>query len=159
MKSCQTQNTSRPLLGASRHPLQEVLYAPLAKMPVYRRRSPCLQEIHSGCCGAHTGMRTLANKVLRAGYFWPIMKQDAKHLVSRCERCQKHSPLIHQPAEPLTIMLSPCPFTHWGIDIVGSFPIASDQRKFLLVAIDYFTKCVEPEPLACITEGEVMKFI
>ncbi|KAL0431963.1 UNVERIFIED_CONTAM: Transposon Ty3-G Gag-Pol polyprotein [Sesamum radiatum] len=86
-----------------------------------------LQEIHSGCCGAHTGTWTLANKTLRAGYFWPTMKQDAKHL--------------------------------WGMDIVGPFPVASSQRKFLLVAIDYFTKWVEAEPLARITEGEVMKFI
>ncbi|KAL0445055.1 UNVERIFIED_CONTAM: Pro-Pol polyprotein [Sesamum latifolium] len=39
-----------------------------------------LQEIHSSC-GAHVGTWTLANKALRAGYFWPIMKQDAKHLV------------------------------------------------------------------------------
>ncbi|KAL0445060.1 UNVERIFIED_CONTAM: hypothetical protein Slati_2228700 [Sesamum latifolium] len=29
-----------------------------------------LQEIHSGCCGAHAGTSTLANKALRAGYFW-----------------------------------------------------------------------------------------
>ncbi|KAL0288155.1 UNVERIFIED_CONTAM: hypothetical protein Sradi_7105100 [Sesamum radiatum] len=56
-------------------------------------------------------------------------------------------------------MLSPCTFTQWGIDIVGPFPVASDQRKFLLVAIDYFTKWVEAEPLAHITEGEVMRFI
>ncbi|KAL0361929.1 UNVERIFIED_CONTAM: hypothetical protein Sradi_3877400 [Sesamum radiatum] len=82
------------------------------------------------------------------------MKQGAKHLVSKCERCQKHSSLIHQPAEPLTTMLAPCPFTQWGMDIVGPFPVASDQRKFLLVAIDYFTKWVEAEPLARITKGE-----
>ncbi|KAL0402390.1 UNVERIFIED_CONTAM: hypothetical protein Slati_4268900 [Sesamum latifolium] len=118
-----------------------------------------LQEIHSGCYGAHAGTWTLANKALRAGYFWPTMKQDAKHLVSKCERCQKHSSLIHQPVEPLTTMLSSCPFTQWGIDIVGPFPVASGQRKFLLVAIDYFTKWVEAEPLARITEGEVIKFI
>ncbi|KAL0451769.1 UNVERIFIED_CONTAM: hypothetical protein Slati_1155000 [Sesamum latifolium] len=36
-----------------------------------------LQEIHSGCCGAHAGTRILANKALRAVYFWPTMKQDA----------------------------------------------------------------------------------
>ncbi|KAL0410829.1 UNVERIFIED_CONTAM: hypothetical protein Slati_3672600 [Sesamum latifolium] len=118
-----------------------------------------LQEIHSGCCGAHVGTRILANKALRAGYFWPTMKQDAIRLVSKCERCQKHSSLIHQPAEPLTTMLSPCPFRQWGIDIVGPFPLAAGQRKFLLVAVDYFTKWVEAEPLARITEGEVMKFI
>ncbi|KAL0427954.1 UNVERIFIED_CONTAM: hypothetical protein Slati_2970200 [Sesamum latifolium] len=56
-------------------------------------------------------------------------------------------------------MLSPCPFRQWGIDIVGPFPLAAGQRKFLLVAVDYFTKWVEAEPLARITEGEVMKFI
>ncbi|KAL0447794.1 UNVERIFIED_CONTAM: hypothetical protein Slati_1907300 [Sesamum latifolium] len=86
-----------------------------------------LQEIHSGCCGAHVGTRILANKALRAEYFWPTMKQDAIQI--------------------------------WGMDIVGPFLLAAGQRKFLLVAIDYFTKWVEAEPLARITEGEVMKFI
>ncbi|KAL0399983.1 UNVERIFIED_CONTAM: hypothetical protein Sradi_2341600 [Sesamum radiatum] len=47
----------------------------------------------------------------------------------------------------------------WGIDIVGPFPLAAGQRKFPLVAVDYFTKWVEAEPMARITEGEVMKFI
>ncbi|KAL0458916.1 UNVERIFIED_CONTAM: hypothetical protein Slati_0518800 [Sesamum latifolium] len=53
----------------------------------------------------------------------------------------------------------PCPFRQWGIDIVGPFPLAAGQRKFLLVAVDYFTKWIKAEPLARITEGEVMKFI
>ncbi|KAL0367314.1 UNVERIFIED_CONTAM: Ribonuclease HI [Sesamum radiatum] len=101
-----------------------------------------LQEIHGGCCGAHAGTRILANKALRAGYFWLTMKQDAIRLVSKCERCQKNSSLIHQLAEPITTMLSPCPFMQWGIDIVGPFPVAASQRKFLLVAIDYFSKWV-----------------
>ncbi|KAL0427463.1 UNVERIFIED_CONTAM: hypothetical protein Slati_2921100 [Sesamum latifolium] len=87
------------------------------------------------------------------------MKQDARYLVNKCKKCQKHTTLTHQPAEPLSVMLSPCPFSKWGMDIVGPFPLASEQRKFLLVAIDYFTKWVETEPLARITEGEVMKLI
>ncbi|KAL0355399.1 UNVERIFIED_CONTAM: hypothetical protein Sradi_3986800 [Sesamum radiatum] len=41
-----------------------------------------------------------------------------------------------------------------GIDIVGPFPLAAGQRKFLLVAVDYFTKWVEAKPLARISEGE-----
>ncbi|KAL0416459.1 UNVERIFIED_CONTAM: hypothetical protein Slati_3477800 [Sesamum latifolium] len=102
----------------------------------------------------HAGTRILANKALWAGYFWPTMKQNAKQQVNKCERCQKHSSLIHQPAEPLTTL-----FAQWGMDIVGPFPLAPGQRNFLLVAIDYFTKWVEAEPLAHITEGEVMKFI
>ncbi|KAL0416056.1 UNVERIFIED_CONTAM: hypothetical protein Slati_3437500 [Sesamum latifolium] len=107
-----------------------------------------LKEIHGGCCGSHIGTWMLANKALRAEYFWPTMKQDAKQLVDKCERCQKHSALIHRPAEALTTMLSPCPFAQWGVDIVGPFFLAPGQKKFLLVAVDYFTKWVEQSPLA-----------
>ncbi|KAL0461250.1 UNVERIFIED_CONTAM: hypothetical protein Slati_0012600 [Sesamum latifolium] len=110
-----------------------------------------LKEIHDGCCGSHIGTWMLANKALRAGYFWLTMNQDARYLVNKCEKCQKHATLIHQHAEPLNVMLSPCPFSQWGIDIVGPFSLASGQRKFLLVAIYYFTKWVETEPLARIT--------
>ncbi|KAL0433284.1 UNVERIFIED_CONTAM: hypothetical protein Slati_2662700 [Sesamum latifolium] len=118
-----------------------------------------LKEIHDGCCGSHIGTWALANKALRVGYFWPTMKQDARYLVNKCEKCQRHATLIHKPAEPLNVMLSPCSFSQWGMDIVGPFPLAPGQKKFLLVAIDYFTKWVEAEPLARITEGKVMKFI
>ncbi|KAL0402709.1 UNVERIFIED_CONTAM: hypothetical protein Slati_4300800 [Sesamum latifolium] len=107
-----------------------------------------LKGIHNGCCGKHTETWILANKTLRAGYFWPTMKQGTRKLVSKCERCQKHSTLVHQSVEPLTSMLSPCPFSQYGMDIVGPLPLAPGQRKFLLLAINYFTKWVEAEPLA-----------
>ncbi|KAL0439574.1 UNVERIFIED_CONTAM: Gag-Pol polyprotein [Sesamum latifolium] len=44
-------------------------------------------------------------------------------------------------------------------DLVGLFPQATGQRKFLIVVVDYFTKWVEAEPLAKITEKEVIKFL
>ncbi|KAL0415865.1 UNVERIFIED_CONTAM: hypothetical protein Slati_3418400 [Sesamum latifolium] len=112
---------------ATRFIIQEhILYKKSYTHPLLRCLSTeegihILQEIHSGCHGAHVGTRILANKALRVGYFWPTMKQDAIRLVSKCERCQKHSSLIYQSAEPLTSMLSPCPFRQWGIDIVGPF--------------------------------------
>ncbi|KAL0444752.1 UNVERIFIED_CONTAM: hypothetical protein Slati_2197900 [Sesamum latifolium] len=126
---------------------------------LYKNGLHVLKEIHDGCCGSHIGTWALANKALRAGYFWPTMKQNVRYLVNKCEKCQKYATLIHQLAEPLNVMLSPCPFSEWGMDKVGPFPLAHGQKKFLLVAIDYFTKWVEAEPLARIMEGEVMKFI
>ncbi|KAL0408106.1 UNVERIFIED_CONTAM: hypothetical protein Sradi_1745000 [Sesamum radiatum] len=90
--------------------------------------------------GSHIGTWALANKALRAGYFWPTMKQDARYLVNNCEKCQKHATLINQPVEPLNIMLSPYPFFQWGMNIVRPFLLTSGQRKFLLVTIGYFTK-------------------
>jgi len=41
------------------------------------------------------------------------------------------------------------------MDILDPFPRATGQRKFLLVAVDYFTKWVEAEAVASITEKEM----
>ena len=54
---------------------------------------------------------------------------------------------------------SPWPFAQWGIVIMGPLPQGKRQTKFLLVAIDYFTKWVEAEALATITETKVQNFV
>ena len=36
-----------------------------------------LREVHEGVYGNHIGARALAGKVLRQGYYWPIMLRDA----------------------------------------------------------------------------------
>ncbi|KAL0433795.1 UNVERIFIED_CONTAM: hypothetical protein Slati_2713800 [Sesamum latifolium] len=155
----QNKKQSHPFPNARRTLYKKSFTHPLLRCLSQEESLHILKEIHNGCCGSHVGTWALANKALRAGYFWPTMKQDARYLVNKCEKCQRHATLIHQPAEPLNVMLSPCPFSQWGMDIVGPFPLAPRQKKFSLVAIDYFTKWVEAEPLARITEGEVIKFI
>ena len=59
----------------------------------------------------------------------------------------------------MTTITSPWPFSQWGIDIVGPLPIGKGQVKFLLVAIDYFTKWVEAEALTTITEAKIRSFV
>ena len=56
-------------------------------------------------------------------------------------------------------MSSPWPFIQWGLDIVGPFPKAAGNKRYLLVGIDYFTKCIEAEPLANIRDVNAKKFI
>ena len=50
------------------------------------------------------------------------------------------------------------PFAQWGLDIMGPLPIGRRQLKFLIVGIDYFTKWVEAEPFATITEKNICRF-
>ncbi|CAD5168155.1 unnamed protein product [Musa acuminata subsp. malaccensis] len=45
------------------------------------------------------------------------------------------------------------------MDLLGPFPPASRQRRYIIVGIDYFTKWVEAEPLAAITERQVEGFV
>ncbi|RVX07844.1 hypothetical protein CK203_021922 [Vitis vinifera] len=44
------------------------------------------------------------------------------------------------------------------MDIVGPLPAAAAQKKFLLVATDYFSKWVEVEAYASIKDKDVTKF-
>ena len=39
------------------------------------------------------------------------------------------------------------------------FPLGKKQLRFLIVAIDYFIKWVEVEPVATITEAKVTNFV
>ena len=52
-----------------------------------------------------------------------------------------------------------CPFATWGIDILGHFPKARGGYKFLIVAIDTFTKWVKAEPVGRITKESTVKFL
>ncbi|XP_072081081.1 uncharacterized protein [Arachis hypogaea] len=56
-------------------------------------------------------------------------------------------------------MLAPRPFAQWGVDLLGPFPPGPGQVKYLIVAIDYFTKWVEAEPLASISAANCQKFM
>ncbi|GJW30272.1 reverse transcriptase domain-containing protein [Tanacetum coccineum] len=51
------------------------------------------------------------------------------------------------------------PFYKWGIDIAGPFPEGPSKVKFLIVAMDYFTKWIEAKAVATITGNQVKKFI
>ncbi|KAL8134606.1 hypothetical protein AgCh_009579 [Apium graveolens] len=118
-----------------------------------------LEEVHEGIYGQHLGGRALAHKITRLGFYWPEMMADTKEYVKKCDPCQKHAPVVKQPPEMLTSINSPIPFAMWGMDILGPFPMAMAQRKFLIVAIDYFTKWIEAKPLAKIIARKVAQFL
>ncbi|KAL5541181.1 hypothetical protein UlMin_042654 [Ulmus minor] len=118
-----------------------------------------LQEVHEGVCGNHSSGRALAHKVLRQGYYWPTIQADSLAFVQKCDKCQRFSTIPHQPPEKLTPVSSPWPFAKWGIDLIGPLPTARGQLKYAVVTIDYYTKWVEAEALAKITEQNVTNFI
>ena len=87
------------------------------------------------------------------------MRNDTAEYVRRCEWCQMHAHLIHQLAGHLNPVSSLWPFAQWGLDILGPFPRATGNQRFVLVAVDYFTKWAEAEALANIQDVDVKKFV
>ena len=131
---------------------KRVFFTPILKCIARGDADYVLREVHECVCGCHIGARALEGKVLRQGYYWPTMLRDATELVRKCKVCQKHAKISHLPSEPLTSVTSPWLFQQWGLDILGPLPIGKGQCKFIVVAVDYFTKLAEAEPLATITE-------
>ncbi|GJW50356.1 reverse transcriptase domain-containing protein [Tanacetum coccineum] len=94
-----------------------------------------LREIHEGPCSMHSDPRFVVAKAIRTGSLWPQCIGGTGNF--------------------------------WGIaDIAGHFPgnqvTGSAQVckvKFLIVAIDYFTKWTEAKAVATITGNQVKKFV
>ena len=113
-----------------------------------RKVNDLLTELHEGVCGSHVGGRSPAHRAMTQGFWWLRMKKDAAEYVHRCEQCLKHAPLTHQPAGHLNLVNSPWPFAQWGLDILGPFPRAMGNRRFVFVAVDYFTKWAETKSVS-----------
>ena len=58
----------------------------------------------------------------------------------------------------VTLLGGKLAFHKQGIDILGPFPLALGQLKYLVVAINYFIKWIEAEPFPKIAMEKVRKF-
>ncbi|XP_013709051.1 uncharacterized protein LOC106412687 [Brassica napus] len=117
-----------------------------------------MAETHEGAAGNNSGGRALALKVKILGFYWPTMNMDCEAYAQRCDQCQRHDSTIHCPTELLRTMTAPYPFMRWGMYIIGLMS-CSRQKRFVLVLTDYFTKWIEVEAFANITEKEVQRFV
>ncbi|XP_057723565.1 uncharacterized protein LOC130939480 [Arachis stenosperma] len=91
-----------------------------------------LREVHEGCCGHHIGGKALARKLIRAGYYWPSMMTDSKEFVKKCVKCQQNANFARAPASELSLLTTSRPFSQWGVDLLGPFPVGPGQvKKFM----------------------------
>jgi hypothetical protein len=59
----------------------------------------------------------------------------------------------------LTQLIQPTwPLQRWGQDLLGPLPPAQGNLRYVVVAVEYFSKCIEAKPLATITSVTVQKF-
>jgi hypothetical protein len=129
--------------------------SPLLKCLSRTEGMELMKEIHAGLCGSHIGSRPLLGKVFRQGFYWPKAASDAAELVQKCEGCQKCARDQKQPSS-LTQLIQPTwPLQRWGLDLLGPLLPAQGNIKYIVGAVEYFSKWIEAKPLATITSVTV----
>ncbi|KAK4407978.1 hypothetical protein Sango_0378800 [Sesamum angolense] len=117
-----------------------------------------MEEAHSGICGAHQSGPKLHFRIKRMGYYWPTMVKDCMDYARRCQACQFHANLIHQPPEPMHPTVASWPFDAWGLDVVG--PLTKSWRSLVYSGYNrLFPKWAEVVPLKEVKKENVADFI
>ena len=106
--------------------------------------------------GAHLGVDTVFEKI-KERYYWPQMYEDAREYVSTCDSCQKRG--SSKRKEKLILLTIREPFYRIGIDIKGPLPRTTKGNRYIIVAMDYFTKWPEAKAITDIKAETVAKFI
>nr|KYP60391.1 Uncharacterized protein Mb2253c family [Cajanus cajan] len=78
--------------------------APLLKCLTKAQATYVIEEIHRGICGMHSSTRSMATRVVRAGYYWPTLKLDCKDYMQRCQECQQFKN-AYPPSNGITLAL------------------------------------------------------
>jgi hypothetical protein len=73
-----------------------------------------LAKLHSRNVGGHFGGYTTTHKVLRAGYYWPTLFNDAHTLTHKCIICQKVGGRVKKALFPLQPVTADTPFSTLG---------------------------------------------
>ena len=115
-----------------------------------------LFNLHKDMSGAHLGIEAVYNKA-KERYYWPQMFEDIREYVKNCDNCQRRGPSTRK--EPLHPILVKAPFHRVGLDIKGPLPITKTGNRYIIVAMDYFTKWPEAKAIKDIKADTVTKFL
>ena len=105
-----------------------------------------MNDCHSGACGVHISGMATAQKIIRAGYFWPSIFKDYYEAVKNFPPCQLFYPKKRTHPAPLHPVIVVGPFAKCGIDYMHYKPTSAGGHGYIIVAVDYFIKWAEARP-------------
>nr|GEU76600.1 reverse transcriptase domain-containing protein [Tanacetum cinerariifolium] len=117
-----------------------------------------LKACQEGPTGSHLGANLIAKKVFDAGFFWPTIYRDAHHMIKCCNMCQRQGKISQRDEITQNTIQVYEIFDVWGLDFIRPFP-SSKGNKYILVAVDYFSKWVEAKALPTNDAQVVVKFL
>ena len=98
--------------------------------------------VHSSVGAGHYGVAKTLKK-LRQRFYWPGCRKDTELFIHCCDSCTAKKGPTGRSHAPLQQYQVGAPMERVGVDILGPFPITDSGNRYVLVAMDYFTKWPE----------------
>jgi hypothetical protein len=119
-----------------------------------------MREVREGICGTYQSAHKMKWLLRHAGFFWPTMPNGCFRYYKGYELCQKFRVVQLAPAAMLHPIIKPWSFYGWALEFVGQIHHdSSNGHRFVLVAMNYFTKWTDVVPLKNMTHKEAIHFI
>lgn len=90
----------------------------------------------------------LERKVKRMGYYWPNALRDTKEFARKCVKCWVFAQVVQCPPGVCKERCQVPAICAMGGCLDGTLLARKRGVKFIVVAVNYFTKWAEAEPLA-----------
>jgi hypothetical protein len=133
----------------------------LCRCALEHEREDIIQEAHSGAAGGYFSVEMTIKKILQEGLWWLSISKDCKEKINQCDSCQRLGRPLLKNEMPLIPVNPNLVFETWAIDFVGPFPKQGRRTResYIIIAVEYVTKWVEPEPVPSCTKEVAAKFI
>src|ERR1044072_779532 len=139
------------------HLVNQVLYrktkwSSLTKVIKRGETAPLIFLYHNDLLAGHLGTTKVMQK-MKAQYFWPQIYEEIKEYIQSCHQCQIHARTGKQ--NELYLIPTSALWERVGIDFVGPFPETRQGNKYIITAIDYFTRWPEARAVPAATSKEI----
>ena len=102
-------------------------------------RAGVLKLLHDSPVGGHLGVsKTLG--IVRARFYWNHCRRDVEEWCHKCDRCAFRKGPRVEMRSPLQLYNVGEPLERVAIDVLGPLPETDSGNKYILIAMDYFSK-------------------
>ena len=98
--------------------------------------------LHDSKTGGHFGVNKTIGKI-REKFYWPKLRDDVKVWCGQCDVCAVRKGPSRKIKAPLATYVVGLPMERVAIDVLGPLPVSESGNRYILIAMDYFTKWPE----------------